>query len=289
MKRYNSIPGTVIPGYLLFALLSLSLFPGCSEAPIHQSLPATHKQASWNSYEIIGFDLVLWSTGNPRLEASFWLDPALSRSRMETPDGSVIVFDGSEFYASGPELNRARFHVLTWPYFLAAPYKLNDPGTVREDLGPTTMDGKDYPTMRLSFRPGVGDTPDDWYIVYQDPDTKRLHGMAYIVTYAKDTARAEKDPHAIRYNDYETFEGIPIATRWTFHPWNRPDSSDEASDDQKSADKEVISRDTLMEARLTNFSFYVDRNSAGRNEPSLPAPPEKIFEAPDGARKLAKP
>ncbi|MCB1171015.1 MAG: hypothetical protein KDK25_11795 [Leptospiraceae bacterium] len=287
MKRYSAHLRRIA---FVSVLLSGFCMPSCSEGPLQDSIPEFHEQERWNAYDIIRFDLTLKSADHTGLEATFWLDPALSRARMETPSGTTVVFDGAHFYAAGPELKRARFHVLTWPYFLAVPYKLRDPGTEREAMQPTAMNGKRYPTMRLSFRSGVGDTPDDWYIVYQDPDTHRLHGMAYIVTYAKGLQDAESNPHAIRYHDYEQFEGIPIATRWTFHPWNG--AGQRGAPEQRAgatSDMEVISEKVLMEARLNNFAFYDHGRPAGRNEAVLPAPPDRIFAAPANARRLPEP
>lgn len=261
---------------------------------------ASHQHSSWNSYDIIKFDLKLSAKGETRLEASFWLDPALSRARMQTVQGSTVIFDGSDFYSTGPETPGARFHVLTWPYFLALPYKLDDPGTIRKDMDPTLMENSYYPTMHLSFESGVGDTPDDWYIIYQDPDTNRLHGVAYIVTYGKDKEKAEDDPHAILYKQYENFSGIPIATHWTFHYWNAPDP--EQNPKNKNAENKTpvrndanedstpaISKEVLMEARISNIVFYSKGTASNRNEEKLPVPFDELFQAPANARKEAKP
>lgn len=285
MKSIHLIGSSII-------LISSLLLPGCSEGFQPEELITAHNRSAWNSYDIIRFDMVLSSNGETRLEASFWLDPVLSRARMQTTEGSIVVFDGSDFYSAGPELRRARFHVLTWPYFLAVPYKLDDPGTMQESIEPTLMDGKKYPGIRLTFESGVGDTPDDWYIVYQDPDSHRLHGLAYIVTYGKDIQKAETDPHAIVYRDYQEFSGIPIATHWTFHSWNDPDSLKANTDTPESrTDKNppVIPTERLMEAHLSNFAFYSNGKASTRNEATLPVPLDELFVAPANARIEARP
>ena len=77
------------------------------------------------------------------------------------------------------------------------------------------------PAARLTFDSGVGDTPDDWYVVYRDAETNRLAGMAYIVTFGKDKSAAEAEPHAITYHDFEEVEGVMIPTRWQFWNWTQ--------------------------------------------------------------------
>jgi len=78
-------------------------------------------------------------------------------------------------------------------------------------------------TAKLTFEKGTGDAPDDWYIVYKNPKTNVLEGAAYIVSFGKGVEEAEKEPHAIKFNDFTIVEGIPLATNWTFHLWTDVD------------------------------------------------------------------
>ena len=144
------------------------------------------------------------------------------RSRIELTDGTLMVFDGREAWVSpaASEVPMARFHLLTWSYFLAAPMKLRDPGTHLESLGRMELQGRSYETVKLTFDTGVGDAPDDWYICYVDPATDRLRAMAYIVTYGKPRAEAEKEPHIITYHGERVIDGEVLPLRWHFWHWN---------------------------------------------------------------------
>ncbi|WP_303687213.1 DUF6503 family protein [Nonlabens dokdonensis] len=113
-----------------------------------------------------------------------------------------------------------RFHAYTWSYFFALPYKLNDPGTQWSNQRNLSFGENEFPTSRLTFENGVGDTSEDWYVVYKNPDTNVLAGVAYIVSYGKDLEKAEEEPHFAKYNKIENIEGIPVATNWSFHNWN---------------------------------------------------------------------
>ena len=83
------------------------------------------------------------------------------------------------------------------------PFKLDDAGTTLRPMDEAALDARDDAAMRrakLTFGTGVGDSPDDWYILYlNDDDT--LAAAAYTVTYGKTVAEAEADPHAIVYNN----------------------------------------------------------------------------------------
>ncbi len=176
---------------------------------------------------------------------------------------SVFVSAGHTGWASpaSAATPRARFHALTWAYFLALPYKLDDPGTVLEELGEGRMGDRQYPIAQLSFAPGVGDAPDDWYVLYRDPSTSRLEAAAYIVTYGQDpSAVTAKDAHAIRYEDFEDVEGVPVARHWTFHNWSRAEGPGEP---------------LIGEARLARVRF-VDA-------------PAGAFVAPEGAAEIPLP
>ncbi len=66
----------------------------------------------------------------------------------------------------------------------------------------------------------VRDSPDYWYLLYSDRDTERLVAMAYIVTYGTPVEDAERDPHAIVYDDFVRVGGVVLSRRWRFYPWS---------------------------------------------------------------------
>ncbi len=77
-----------------------------------------------------------------------------------------------------------------------------------------------FETGKLTFGENVGDSPDDWYIVYKEKESSLLAAMAYIVTASSSVEEAEEDPHAITYEAYTEVGGIPFATQWNFWTWN---------------------------------------------------------------------
>lgn len=230
-----------------------------------QAIENAHAVDKYETQPTIQADMVI-DFGPMHLEGTAWFTPSLNRIRLELQGGQVIVFDGKTAWLSPADAEvpgpPARFHVVTWPYFVAVPYKLDDPGTNHESTGPHVVRNEDEVLhgTRVTFDAGVGDTPDDWYIAFADPDNGRLTALAYIVTYGTALEEASKTPSIVLYDDFVEIDGVPFATTWTFHYWN-PESG--------------IDGPPKGSAKLSNVSF-IDR-------------PENAFVKPDGAVEAVAP
>jgi len=165
-----------------------------------------------------------------------------SRVRVDKKDGSKLIYNGKDVFLSPTNANDkgARFDMFTWNYFFSVPFKLTDPGTNWELLDSLQIDSTSYAAGKLTFGEKIGDAPDDWYVVYQQPETGLLHAAAYIVTLGKTKEKAEENPHVIVYHGYKKVDGIHIATKWTFHNW----------------DKETGIGEQLGEATISNIKFF---------------------------------
>ncbi len=189
---------------------------------IARRIEAAHGKSTWTDKAAVACDITVTYGGGVMLSGSMIYDPAGGRVRIVADPGFVLVFDGERAWLSpdGEGVRNARFHLLTWPYFLAAPFKLRDPGTHLAPHGRRQLDGVTHVTALLTFEAGIGDSPDDWYVIYEDPETSRLAAVAYIVTYGTTAAEAEKTPHALVYEDYQTIDGVALATRWVMYNWS---------------------------------------------------------------------
>ncbi len=225
-----------------------------------ENIEEAHNKAAFMTREAISFDIKLKFGGNTRLDGTVSMTTNSSKVRLDKSNGTSIIYDGEEVYIT-PDTAKAegaRFDVFTWQYFFAMPFKLTDPGTVWETQENRVLDSLQYKTAKLSFESNVGDSPDDWYIVYKDPETNRLKAAAYIVTFSKDQKQAEENPHAIVYSNYKNYENVDLATQWSFHNWNKNTGFGEK----------------LGEATLSNFNFF--------------EPAEDFFEAPESAKPVKK-
>jgi len=183
----------------------------------------SHGKSKFNLNEVVQFDLKLMFGGKERFNGRMYIMTDGSKIKME--DALTLKYwDGNKAMVLPSEENeaKARFDLLTWSYFFTAPYKLSDAGTNHEYLGQLNLGGSEFEANKLTFNQGVGDTPDDWYIVYKDNNSDLLAAMAYIVTSGETAvAEAEKNPHIITYEAYTDVGGIPIATQWNFWTWNQ--------------------------------------------------------------------
>jgi hypothetical protein len=186
------------------------------------SIEKAHNAEKWYTQEVFKANFNLVFGGKVRFDGVMYTTPNGGKTRLEANDGRVMIFDGQNAYISpdSSSYQKTRFDVLTWPYFLTAPYKLSDPGTNIEKQGNRKLADVAFDAAKLTFGENIGDAPDDWYILYKDKSTNLLAGMAYIVSYGKDVEKANEDPHCITYENFVDFNGIQMATTWNFWTWN---------------------------------------------------------------------
>ncbi len=128
-----------------------------------------------------------------------------------------LAWDGEKAWSAGsqPPLP-PRFLALLNYYFLNLPWLTHDPGVVLGDPGSGKLwdDPTEYTTLRMTFEAGIGDTPDDAYVLYIHPETHRLEANEYIVTYKAllPEGAAATDPHILVYDEWTR------STAW----WCRP-------------------------------------------------------------------
>ena len=76
------------------------------------------------------------------------------------------------------ELNKSAL-----PVFLTMPFVLADDGINYQDVEPLVFEGKTYPGIQISYESGVGESSEDEYKVYYDPETNKMTWLGYTVTY----------------------------------------------------------------------------------------------------------
>ena len=249
-----------------FLLLACIPLAGCSVSRIEREfvipMQKVHGLDMWSQTKAMTFDIDVEFGGRPMLDASFVFETNGPRVRMETPDGAVCTFDGNDAWISPPSAATpmSRFHLLTWPWFLYCPMKLQGEGVKLSSLGQMHHDGTAHTTVKMTFDPGTGDAPDDRYILYKDPETDLLALQGYIVTYGKAVEEANKDPHAITYIHYNDVGGVMLSTEWRFWAWSP---------------SEGVTGDPIGKARLSNLRFMV--------------PDDNTFAAPPDASSLSLP
>ena len=214
-----------------------------------QSFERVHGAKSWREKDAVRVNIEVTFGTDVYIKGSMLYEIATGRTRLELDDGTVLIYDGTKAWVSpaSSKIEAARFHLLTWPYFLAAPMKVGDPGTHLELMGLKSLKRQMCKSAKLTFNPGVGDTPDDWYDLYASSRTGLLAGMVYIVTYGSSYEEAEKKPHAIIYNSYQKVDGISLSTSWSFYEWEKIMG---------------VGRNPIGQAQLTDLEFITPEANA---------------------------
>lgn len=139
------------------------------------------------------------------------------RSLIET-DQWTIGFDGVNVWLAQEEeeayKGNARFYHNLMFYFYAMPFVLADDG-INYSAEPTTeLDGKMYEGIKISYNDGVGDAPEDEYIVYYDAETHLMTWLAYTVTYR--TNEKSDNWRYIKYAEWQDVNGfiLPKTLTW---------------------------------------------------------------------------
>lgn len=244
-------------------------------------IETAHGLDAWRGHDAVEADVTVTFGGDTVFAGRMLFPTDLATSRLETESGTVAVFDGDAAWVSGGEMPGARFHLLTWPYFLAAPMKFQDPGSRLDPLPDaplTAADDTTYRRARLSFEDGVGDSPDDWYVLYRHPETDRLTAMGYIVTYSTPAEQAEQEPHAIVYDDFRDIDGVAVPTNWSFYDWS----------DEGGVEGEPIGQATLSNVRFVTPDPGAFEVPEGATEDPLPSP-ERPVERPADEQSAEEP
>ncbi|MGF1447900.1 MAG: hypothetical protein ACFB20_00630 [Opitutales bacterium] len=186
---------------------------------------AAHGIEHWWQTQAFQAEIRVEFGGNVGVDGTMTFQTNGPGARLDLKDGTTVVFDGKTAWlapkgaAFAPP--GARFHVLTWPWFAYAPFKLTGPGVIMSDF--RTVETESLGThwvSRQTFASGTGDAPEDWYDILVNPETGRIDAMGYIVTYYQSAQKAEEKPGAIVYHDYTRVGGILVSLRWLFQEYD---------------------------------------------------------------------
>lgn len=169
------------------------------------------------------------------------------KTKIETKDWSIGK-DGKGVWLLkhdlGYEGNPVFYHNLMF-YFYAMPFIIADPGTNYTAVEPTELDGKMYNGFKISYNDGVGDSSEDEYILYFDPETNKMSWLAYTVTF-KDQKKSD-DWHFVKYDKWEDVNGLLLPEKFTF--WTVENGKPKAKKADYKFDK-ITATETMLDASV---------------------------------------
>lgn len=108
---------------------------------------------------------------------------------VHTVPGSTTTFgwaDGKNWVknADGKFKIPTQFWSLLPVYFIGIPFVFDD-DTANFEMLPDKIafEGKDYDQVKITYPEGAGESPDDYYVLLIDPETKVTRGTYYTVTH----------------------------------------------------------------------------------------------------------
>ncbi|TVZ60142.1 hypothetical protein NA63_2692 [Flavobacteriaceae bacterium MAR_2010_105] len=129
-----------------------------------------------------------------------------------------LGFDGQEVWLKKKDTTtykgNPRFYYNLMFYFYAMPFVLSDDGIIYTDVEPLVVEGTSYPGIKISYESGVGESPEDEYILYYDQDSNMMAWLGYTVTYF--TKEKSKEFHYIKYANWQEQNGLllPETLEW---------------------------------------------------------------------------
>ncbi|MEP0985695.1 DUF6503 family protein [Ekhidna sp.] len=139
--------------------------------------------------------------------------------RLESPK-QTIGFDGENVWVTpdSVDASRSRFYHNLYFYFYAMPFVVGDPGAFYEDVEPRELQGKTYNGIKVSYGDGVGDAPDDNYIIWIDSETNQMEWLMYTVTYQ--SGEPSDTYKLIKYDQWDKFEGLVLPTTLQWYEYD---------------------------------------------------------------------
>jgi hypothetical protein len=178
----------------------------------------------WKNAPTVSFTDEMIPAGMPAgLRGEVTVEQSRRRVYIEYPSMNMrLGWDGQQAWGENWSVPYPpRFLAQLNYYFLNLPWLTMDDGVVLGAPGSEKLwdDPVEYITIRMEFESGVGDTPDDYYVLYIHPENYLLKGCRYIVTYqALLPEGVESTPeHVLVFDRFQTVEGLVVPIHYSIY------------------------------------------------------------------------
>ncbi len=217
-----------MPFHLLWASPPVALALSETSREIIAAMISAHGgMEKWRAAPTVSFEDHFRPAGAASASASrVTVEQGLRRAYLDFPGTTTrLSWDGKQAWSENWQAPfPPRFLALLNYYFLNLPWLAMDPGVILGEPGKAKLwdDPVEYITVKMTFEAGVGDTPEDYYVLYIDPRSHRLKACEYIVTYASilPAGVAATPPHILVYDEFATVDGHVVPTRYSIYEKN---------------------------------------------------------------------
>ncbi|MBC8753743.1 hypothetical protein H2O64_03620 [Kordia sp. YSTF-M3] len=168
---------------------------------------------TWNEAQTLVYEMV-----KPEATEKHITDLHSRKTRLEGKN-FTIGYDGKDVWLAQKDTtafkSNARFYHNLYFYFYAMPFVLGDDGIIYSEVESLSYEGVSYPGYKISYGDNVGDSPEDNYFIYYNPETFQMEWLGYTVTYfnGKPSTRVSY----IRYSDWQNVNGVLLPKTLTWH------------------------------------------------------------------------
>ena len=99
-------------------------------------------------------------------------------------------------------------------YFVGIPFVFNDENAIFELLADKkSFEGKEYDQVKITYSKDAGESPDDYYVLLIDPESKLVRGAYYTVTHPLVVGPDGPGPEKfISLDNLKEFSGVKVGT-----------------------------------------------------------------------------
>lgn len=136
-----------------------------------------------------------------------------SREALIESPNATIGFDGNKAWFVNKMEGEykgypPKFYYNLMFYFYAMPFILSDDGINYADVEPLVFEGVTYPGIQVTYNAGVGETPEDRYVLYYNPKTYVMEWLGYTVSFVPGIDK--KELHFRKYGEWQTVNGLQL-------------------------------------------------------------------------------
>ncbi|WP_298424770.1 DUF6503 family protein [uncultured Kordia sp.] len=167
----------------------------------------------WNDAQTLIYEIV-----KPEKNEKHITDLPSRKTRLEG-NNFTIGYDGKDVWLAQKDStafrSNARFYHNLYFYFYAMPFVLGDDGITYEKAESLSYEGVLYPGYKISYGNGVGDSPEDNYFIYYNPETYKMEWLGYTVTYFN--GKPSEKISYIRYANWQKINGVVLPKILTWY------------------------------------------------------------------------
>lgn len=224
------IRNSLLAAAIVFGVSSVA---SIASAQIEQGVQTHGGLAKWRNFGAVEYDATFENAKG--LKQDHQLFNLRTRDGLITADGYMLGASKGEVWIK-PGLDvlggtPPRFYMWTPFYFFGMPFVFGDPGAASESLGKKMFQGREHDAVKITYKAGTGDSPDDTYVAYFDAGSGKLRLCSYVVTYPsmrKGKPIDQLEHHAILFEEWQEIDGLTVPKIAQYYAWKNDNIEGEA-------------------------------------------------------------